>query len=52
MDVEPTGDGKLSLIGGIGGKKVGSKDGGRKKRTPGEIRIQKDIAELDSGTVA
>ena len=30
----------------------GSKTGGKKKKTPGEIRIQKDIAELDGGNVA
>mmetsp|Transcript_18590 Transcript_18590/g.38001 ORF Transcript_18590/g.38001 Transcript_18590/m.38001 type:complete len:235 (+) Transcript_18590:43-747(+) len=48
---------KVSLL-GIGGKKKKS-DGagangtnGTKKRTPGEIRIQKDIAELDGGKVA
>mmetsp|Transcript_31573 Transcript_31573/g.41726 ORF Transcript_31573/g.41726 Transcript_31573/m.41726 type:complete len:230 (+) Transcript_31573:129-818(+) len=38
---------------GIGGKK--SRTGGakkQKKRTPGELRIQKDIAELDGGNVA
>mmetsp|Transcript_30386 Transcript_30386/g.71116 ORF Transcript_30386/g.71116 Transcript_30386/m.71116 type:complete len:214 (-) Transcript_30386:382-1023(-) len=46
---------KVSIL-GIGGKK--KKDGGKggaggsKKRTPGEIRIQKDIAELDGGKVA
>ncbi|KAL7456505.1 hypothetical protein ACHAWC_008003 [Mediolabrus comicus] len=46
---------KVSLL-GIGGKKKKSDDGGAKngtkKRTPGEIRIQKDIAELDGGKVA
>ncbi|KAL7500259.1 hypothetical protein ACHAWT_010978 [Skeletonema menzelii] len=46
---------KVSLL-GIGGKKKKSEDGaaknGTKKRTPGEIRIQKDIAELDGGKVA
>lgn len=45
----------ISLIGAVGGVNVvnnaeGKKQG--KKRSPGEIRIQKDIAELDSGTVA
>jgi len=45
---------KVSLL-GIGGRK--KKDKGEngtisKKRTPGEIRIQKDIAELDGGKVA
>jgi len=42
----------LSLL-GIGGKQiktVAKKTG--KRRTPGEIRIQKDIAELDGGAVA
>ena len=47
---------KVSLLGGIGGKKVVKpQDGvntGGKKRTPGEIRIQKDIADLDGGSVA
>ncbi|KAL7484599.1 hypothetical protein ACHAW6_014894 [Cyclotella cf. meneghiniana] len=44
---------KVSLL-GIGGKKTSAneKNGGGKKRTPGEIRIQKDIAELDGGKVA
>ena len=42
----------LKLL-GVGGKEV-KRDGGRKtkKTTPGEIRIQKDIAELDAGDVA
>ena len=31
---------KVSLLGGIGGKKVGGGEK-KKKRTPGEIRIQK-----------
>ena len=48
---------KVSLLGGIGGKKVvkpqdGVIAGSGKKRTPGEIRIQKDIADLDGGSVA
>jgi len=45
------GKGPISVMGGIGGEAVttGKK---KKKRTPGEIRIQKDIAELDGGTVA
>jgi len=43
--------GPISVIGGIGGEAVAAKRG-KKKRTPGEIRIQKDIAELDGGTVA
>ncbi|KAL7443899.1 hypothetical protein ACHAXM_009556 [Skeletonema potamos] len=46
---------KVSIL-GVGGKKKKSEDGaaknGTKKRTPGEIRIQKDIAELDGGKVA
>jgi ubiquitin-conjugating enzyme E2 M len=44
--------GGLKLL-GIGGREV-KKDGGKKtkKTTPGEIRIQKDIAELDAGDVA
>lgn len=44
---------KVSLF-GVGGKKKkdsGESKGG-KKRTPGEIRIQKDIADLDGGKVA
>lgn len=47
-----SGGGGLKLL-GIGGKEV-KKDGARKakKITPGEIRIQKDIAELDAGAVA
>ncbi|KAL7514581.1 hypothetical protein ACHAXN_011826 [Cyclotella atomus] len=45
-------DNKVSLL-GIGGKKKSKENnGGAKKRTPGEIRIQKDIAELDGGKVA
>eukprot|EP00598_Pedospumella_elongata_P002152 CAMPEP_0184968032 /NCGR_PEP_ID=MMETSP1098-20130426/1207_1 /TAXON_ID=89044 /ORGANISM="Spumella elongata, Strain CCAP 955/1" /LENGTH=220 /DNA_ID=CAMNT_0027489583 /DNA_START=77 /DNA_END=739 /DNA_ORIENTATION=- len=49
---EEEGAGGLSLL-GIGGKQIksGAKKAG-KKRTPGEIRIQKDIAELDGGSVA
>jgi len=52
MEVEEPQEGGLSLL-GIGGKQIkgGAKKVG-KKRTPGEIRIQKDIAELDGGTVA
>jgi len=42
----------VSLLGGIGGKKVKKTESTGKKRTPGEIRIQKDITELDSGKVA
>lgn len=46
---------KVSLL-GIGGKTLKSNGPssarGGKKRTPGEIRIQKDIAELDGGKVA
>ena len=46
-------EGKVSLL-GIGGKKVSKAATGPtgKKKTPGEIRIQKDIAELDGGDVA
>ena len=42
----------LKLL-GVGGKEV-KREGARKtkKTTPGEIRIQKDIAELDAGDVA
>mmetsp|Transcript_13594 Transcript_13594/g.38944 ORF Transcript_13594/g.38944 Transcript_13594/m.38944 type:complete len:213 (+) Transcript_13594:177-815(+) len=44
--------GQVSLF-GIGGEKKSKKgEGTGKKRTPGEIRIQKDIAELDGGQVA
>lgn len=47
---------KVSLL-GIGGKTLktntySSSSRGGKKRSPGEIRIQKDIAELDGGDVA
>jgi ubiquitin-conjugating enzyme E2 M len=45
------GSGPISVVSGIGGEEVAQKSG-KKKRTPGEIRIQKDIAELDGGTVA
>jgi len=44
-------DQKVSIL-GIGGKKVNKASGGKKRKTPGEIRIQKDIAELDGGDVA
>jgi len=43
---------KVSLIGAIGGKKTkdktteSGKEGGSKKRTPGEIRIQKGVWEF------
>lgn len=51
----PADSNKVSLL-GIGGKKKKANDGngasGKKKRTPGEIRIQKDIADLDGGKVA
>jgi ubiquitin-conjugating enzyme E2 M len=58
-DVNETADSKSSEGGGfkllgVGGK-VGSSGEEKKtgkKRTPGEIRIQKDIAELDGGTAA
>jgi len=49
---------KVSILGIGGRKKVAKSDNGSgnaargKKRTPGEIRIQKDIAELDGGKVA
>lgn len=45
-------EGGLSLL-GIGGKQIkgGVKKAG-KKRNPGEIRIQKDIADLDGGKAA
>ncbi|CAM9307636.1 unnamed protein product [Heterosigma akashiwo] len=49
---ESKSSGGVKLL-GIGGKK--SRTGGAKKtkkRTPGELRIQKDIAELDGGNVA
>jgi len=41
----------MSVLGGIGGQAVSAKKT-KTKRTPGEIRIQKDIAELDGGKVA
>ncbi|KAL7547193.1 hypothetical protein ACHAWF_010509 [Thalassiosira exigua] len=45
---------KVSLLGVGGKKKRSDKTGanGAKRRSPGEIRIQKDIAELDGGKVA
>lgn len=43
---------KVSLL-GVGGKKKKETNGkGGKRRTAGEIRIQKDIAELDAGNAA
>lgn len=50
---ETTPQAKVSLL-GIGGKKNDKNNGksSGKKRTPGEIRIQKDIEELDGGKVA
>ncbi|EGB07605.1 NEDD8 transferase [Aureococcus anophagefferens] len=42
---------KVSIL-GIGGKKMSKGTGSKKRKTPGEIRIQKDIAELDGGDVA
>jgi len=45
---------KVSLL-GVGGKKKkdnGSAKTNGKRRTPGEIRIQTDIADLDGGNVA
>jgi ubiquitin-conjugating enzyme E2 M len=44
---------KLKLF-GVGGKSTGGAEGVAKtvKKTPGEIRIQKDIADLDGGSVA
>lgn len=46
-------EGGLSLL-GIGGKQVrtGAAKKASKRRTPGEIRIQKDIADLDGGKAA
>eukprot|EP00586_Coscinodiscus_wailesii_P006577 CAMPEP_0172492250 /NCGR_PEP_ID=MMETSP1066-20121228/23336_1 /TAXON_ID=671091 /ORGANISM="Coscinodiscus wailesii, Strain CCMP2513" /LENGTH=211 /DNA_ID=CAMNT_0013261759 /DNA_START=54 /DNA_END=689 /DNA_ORIENTATION=+ len=43
---------KTSIL-GIGGKAKGFESGATKgkKRTPGEIRIQKDIADLDAGSL-
>jgi len=41
----------VSLI-GIGGISTGGKPGGARKRSAGEIRIQKDITELDTGKAA
>lgn len=46
---------KKSLMGIGGKKKASSGENGKqkgKRRTPGEIRIQKDIADLDGGEVA
>jgi len=42
--------GKVKIL-GLGRGKKGAK-GRTKKRTPGEIRIQKDVAELDGGKIA
>jgi ubiquitin-conjugating enzyme E2 M len=52
-DATETNGGSLSLL-GIGGKQIKTTTAKKatKKRTPGEIRIQKDIAELDGGKVA
>ncbi|CAJ1964050.1 unnamed protein product [Cylindrotheca closterium] len=48
----PSEGGQVSLF-GIGGQKKSKKDEGEKtKKSPGEIRIQKDIGELDGGKVA
>lgn len=55
MEVDGSAQPMVSLlgIGGVskGGEKKGGAGGGR-KRTPGEIRIQKDIGELDGGKAA
>ena len=48
---EEPGKEKVSIL-GIGGKKMAKGTGSKKRKTPGEIRIQKDIAELDGGDVA
>jgi len=47
------GTGAVSVL-GIGGRKIQGNAAKKpsKKRTPGEIRIQKDIADLDGGKVA
>ena len=45
------GEEKVSIL-GIGGRKVAKATGSKKRKTPGEIRIQKDIAEFDGGDVA
>ncbi|CAB9512340.1 Probable NEDD8-conjugating enzyme Ubc12-like [Seminavis robusta] len=47
-------DPRVVSLFGIGGEKKSKNGEGKtaKKRTPGEIRIQKDIAELDGGDVA
>jgi len=52
-DGKETEGGGFKLL-GVGGKVGTSTDEKKvgKKKTPGEIRIQKDIAELDGGTVA
>eukprot|EP01033_Poteriospumella_lacustris_P011286 gene11285-8019_t len=49
----PSAGGSISLL-GVGGAaiKSGEERRGGRKRTPGEIRIQKDIAELDAGNAA
>jgi len=44
-------DATISLL-GIGGKSTADKKAGGRKRSPGEIRIQKDISELDTGRAA
>mmetsp|Transcript_7089 Transcript_7089/g.10583 ORF Transcript_7089/g.10583 Transcript_7089/m.10583 type:complete len:219 (+) Transcript_7089:83-739(+) len=50
-DNTTNGELKLLGIGGRAAKQEGAKVSG-KKRTPGEIRVQKDIADLDSGRIA
>eukprot|EP01038_Epipyxis_sp_PR26KG_P006744 gene6744-9239_t len=53
MDVMSNTDGvKLLGIGGLAARNGTAKKVSGKKRTPGEIRIQKDIADLDGGKVA
>ncbi len=44
------GNGGIKIL-GIGGKSIKKGNGTNKKRSPGEIRVQKDIGELDSGKV-
>ena len=54
-DNSNTNNGSEIKLLGIGGKASRTADGAKKtgkKRTPGEIRIQKDISELDGGQVA
>jgi len=51
-DAAAEGGGQVSLFGIGGQKKTKKGEASGTKKTPGEIRIQKDIGELDGGKVA